>query len=649
MVHTNSQDPYIQIYIALLRDVQTRHSEVFKAKELRLTIQKVLNRCSSEGLSFLTKTLPRLGKLLDRGLTGDCKFDCTKLAFERRSPSSKLPKFLGELFELVFSSDGSILQTPCVECIKDLRQLLFIFYKLELAYTDSQEQRVLSSFEKTETELGSWNAMFSAMRKHINANVYHSSLFTDDMLHIARLTKVILSDLFSKFDPRDICPRHGPGVVSTRERLEGKFVFRQISPRLAAYYPIDEYFYASLGHVCDEVSRLNSTDLCESSARVILVPKDSRGPRLISCEPLAFQWIQQGLGRAIVQLVENHPLTRFNIHFTDQSPNRCGAAFGSITGEYATLDLKDASDRVCVELVRLLFPEHISEFLLAARSESTTLPDGRVLKLNKYAPMGSALCFPVLSLVCWALLHAGLSDARSIPGRKGVREISHTDTYDNGILVYGDDVIVRAAQAANAIQLLESFGLLVNRDKSCCTGFFRESCGLDAYLGVDVTPVRLRTLWRYDRRPDVYTSYLAFANLMWERDNYNAYESIVRLLFEVYEEIPESPDPKKSGFPSLYYVPLEHRPTKYRTNFFLQKREVRVWDLKSPRVTRTSSGWTKLLRYFTEGTGQSPYEPWDSVKTDTKQMQDAGPCFKEPFRVSEYTKRSTSLLVKCWR
>lgn len=90
MVDNKSLDPYIQIIATLLSDVQTLHSSVFTPRALRLTTQKVESRYAREGLSFLTKTLPLLGKAFDRALTGEVPLDAEgwKLCSH---PNSKLP------------------------------------------------------------------------------------------------------------------------------------------------------------------------------------------------------------------------------------------------------------------------------------------------------------------------------------------------------------------------------------------------------------------------------------------------------------------------------------------------------------------------------------------------------------------------------
>jgi hypothetical protein len=146
------------------------------------------------------------------------------------------------------------------------------------------------------------------------------------------------------------------------------------------------------------------------TAKVVLVPKDSRGPRLISAEPLEYQWIQQGVGRSIVAHLEAHHLTKGRVNFTHQEVNRRLAQESSATLELATLDLKDASDRVSLELVRRVFkntPELVRA-LEAIRTDATLLPDGRVQSLKKFAPMGSAVCFPVEAFVFWAILTASI-------------------------------------------------------------------------------------------------------------------------------------------------------------------------------------------------------------------------------------------------
>lgn len=630
MDSTKSLDE-LELIATLLSDVQSLHSEVYTPRALKLDQRKLRSRFAREGISLIVKTLPRLDKSFVKALSGEVSFDSTGWC---KPSGSKLPKFLGGLFGRIFSLDGWVLPTPCVECIKHIRQVLTLLYKYELPYEQDQEQEVIDQFVKTENELLdlSQRLSFIASAAESERPLSRQSFDWYGKSDVIRRARTRLARLFANFDWRDITPSHGPGAVSTRERYQDKWTWSNVSPRLAQTYPLDAYFYTSLGHVCDDYQSIAALKMEESSARVILVPKDSRGPRLISCEPLDFQWIQQGLSRAIVKLVESHPLTRWNINFTNQQPNQFGSLLGSLTGKYATLDLKEASDRISVGLVHLLFPDPIKEVLMNCRSLSTELPSGEIINLTKYAPMGSALCFPVLALSVWAILSAGALDA---------------DTRES-VLVYGDDVIVPTAYAENAIELLECFGLKVNRDKSCIKGFFRESCGVDAYKGVNVTPVRFRTVWSSSRCPHVYSSWIAYANSMYERRYFATYWYIVNRLIAIYGDIPERGSVQTDL--SLYEVPESSRPKVRRTNKSLQKLEFRVWDIKAITFTREIDGWKMLLRFFTEGQ-RPPSREGESrrpqMQPQTSVLEGLG--ITQPFSVRAYTKRKQAKLVKRWR
>jgi hypothetical protein len=609
------------------------HSEVFTPRACRLTTQKVIKRLAREGPGFLTKSLPRLAKAFDRALTGEVPLDAISCRFTPMA-GSKLPKLLGELFVSIFSHDGWVLPTPCVKCIKNIRLFLLVYYKYELPYETSQERDVIDQFVKTEEDILPYHESFEKLSKVIDADPnYLWSHRGSRFFRIIRSARIRLAKVFQHFDVTDIKPRHGPGAVSTKERLWGKYTWSSVSPRIIETYPLDAYFYASLGHVCDAYEEIQNLILREQSARVILVPKDSRGPRLISCEPLCFQWIQQGLGRAMMRHVERHKDTKCRVNFTNQQPNQIGALYGSLTGEYATLDLSEASDRITVGLVHLLFPEPLLRALMNCRRLSTELPSGQHLSLNKFAPMGSALCFPVLALTVWALLNAGAPDA---------------DTRER-ILVYGDDVIVPTAQAADAIHILESFGLKINRDKSCTSGFFRESCGVDAYKGTDVTPVRFRTVWTNHLSPSVFESWIAYANSLYRRQYFNTYYTIVDRLVHVYGRIPE----QSMGLPvpSLVEVPEDYRPNKWRTNTRLQKREWRVTDVKSRPISKEIDGWKMLLRTFAEtGSGSSPCWSNDNPRRcGVAESIEENIIYGSVFSASSYTKRDTGILVSRWR
>jgi hypothetical protein len=621
----------VVLIATLLRDVSKSHGAVFNSNDAEKTLQKVRKRVDKEGFGFLAKSLPKLGKALDKALTG-IPLDATSCGFEP-APDSKLPVFLGELFNRILDKSGMPLDYPCVESVRDVRQILYLFYKYELPYTAEQTSEVVQKFEKTDADLSQLNCTFNEVRRCWELDPTGTARERKmkklaSWTRVGREARILLARLLASFDPKDIIPRHGPGAVSTKEKLWEKYQWRNVSAKLAQEYPLDEYFIPSLGALADNPKLFESWGDVDLPARVVLVPKDSRGPRLISCEPVDFQWVQQGISRRLVAHTEDHWLTKHNVFFTDQGPNQRGALLGSLHGQYATLDLNEASDRVSLGLVELLWPDNIARCLMAARSSATRLPDGRLMKLNKFAPMGSSLCFPVMALTIWAILTAGVED-------KDTRE---------SILVYGDDVIVRQHYAANAIERLESFGLKVNRDKSCTSGFFRESCGVEALKGSNVTPLRIRTVWSSIPSPESYLSWITYANSLRVRGYVESYDYVVACLHELYGAIPEI-GTVPEGTPALLYVDEPNRPQRSRVNFFLQKRELYVRLVKAPKVRKVLDGWSMLLRFFTEAAGSvdSEHVPWGGA-------EDSPFGYRRRWRsLSEYTRPRTLKFVRGWR
>ena len=411
MVTKNSQvDFYVDLCTELLRQDPIRTSQ----RMLKRDVEELTSRVAHEGVSFLTKTLPKLGKALDEGINTS-SFTIPS-NFKSSKGNRSIPAFMQEYFKLVFDDEGLLLETACVDAIKHLRQVLFSVYKLELGYTETAKMQVISNFVETESEL------------ELGSDMWTQSLI-ETASHVAE-------NVLMDFDPKSIVPRHGPGAVATGERLEEKWEFSRLYKSIHQVFPYYDYFIVGGGtELIDRLDWYKSLDRRESGeAKVVLVPKDSRGPRLISCEPLEYQWIQQGIGRKLVSHLESNPLTRGQINFTDQTVNQRLALQSSIDRRYATLDLKEASDRVSVDLVSGVFKRtpNLLRALLATRTTATKLPDGSVLPLNKFAPMGSALCFPVEATVFWCIAVAAIIRET----RRPLNEVGHE------VFVYGDDIIV---------------------------------------------------------------------------------------------------------------------------------------------------------------------------------------------------------------
>jgi len=549
--------------------------------ESKLDLMKIRKRIEAEGFSFLTKTLPKAGKHFDKCLQASTY---SQIQGWETIRGSALPKMFGWLLLRVFDAKGNLLEKPCVKTIKHLRSLYYFMYKLQMPIVDVDAQRVISEFIDTDVALEA-------------ISIPNETTTTVQAQRIA-------TNLFGCFNSADIMPKHGPGAVSTGEKCYQKHKFSRIYRRLERRYPFTEYFVLSQTQVCDEYHTYDRLIPLESgTAKVVLVPKDSRGPRLISCEPLEYQWIQQGLGTKFRDRVENHPLTRGHVNFTDQSINRRLALAGSKDQQWVTLDMKEASDRVSVELVNTIFNHcpDLLEALYACRSDATKLPDGTVHELRKFAPMGSNLCFPVEAFIFYALAVGAIMQVYNVP-----RRIARAAVY-----VYGDDIIVSSKYYAALLQELPKYGLMFNLDKCCVSGFFRESCGCDAFQGVDVTPLRLKQTWSHHDRVDARTiaSYVGLSNRAYEFGYHRLAEHIRQLVERQIGPIPTVT--KVTG--GLAWVRKQggwrgrsqsNVPTRF--NRALQRMEALSYRIDPLRKKVKADDWSTVLRRITCGSGAEP-------------------------------------------
>jgi len=320
----------------------------------------------------------------------------------------------------------------------------------------------------------------------------------------------LLDRLFSGFDPLDILPCHGPGSVYEKSVKfpHEKYNFNLASSTFCDLYPYHTYFRPSLDTRLEplESGLIDDRDLLiERYAREIggisrhrLVPKNAEKGRDINLEGTALMYLQKGLQKKLYAYLESHPMLQATlpngrrvctIGFTDQTVNQYWALEASKTREKATLDMKSASSFVGLAHVDRYMPKHMREALLALRSTYVEYAFKkkssagrfakprrrpiRVLKTRTYAPMGSAVCFPVEAVVFWAFSQSAL----------------HYMGCNEPVFVYGDDLVVPTRHAKFIVQVLNHFGFVVNVNKSFFTGYFRESCGVDAYLGMNVSPV----------------------------------------------------------------------------------------------------------------------------------------------------------------
>lgn len=205
------------------------------------------------------------------------------------------------------------------------------------------------------------------------------------------------------------------------------------------------------------------------------VPKDAKTDRLCFKEPQGNMFLQKGLGRMIRQR-----LRRQGINLNDQTANQRGA--GDLRN--ATVDLSNASNLISRQTVAMLL-QHVPdwlEVLEATRTAWCHTPKGWH-ELEMFSGMGNGFTFELESLIFYALAC-------------GAREMEEEfGGFEKGtpVLVYGDDIIVRAEVYDTLVITLGYCGFSVNRLKSYATGPFRESCGKHFYNERDITPIYIKT------------------------------------------------------------------------------------------------------------------------------------------------------------
>jgi hypothetical protein len=445
--------------------------------------QTIENRVEHEGMSFLTISLPAFADDLHKSLANGGVDPSAFPGFSRRG---QLPRFLGGLLDQVFDrGSGLLLDEPSIAAIQAIRQVTMVCGKIKLECSDERIQAALQAYIECERDVRAGDRA----RSH------------DDLVDYRRMAHLLWRSLNSRLDRKifdgELIPAHGPGATADRKKGNQKFSFVEYSTRLDAVFPFQEYCLSSysLWENIDHVDFREPGN--ERPVRVIHVPKTLKTPRIIACEPSYVMFIQQGLLAEFSELFQSDKNARNFVDFQSQEPNQLLAKEGSLSGDLATLDLKEASDRVSNQLVQELFHyfPHSREAVEAVRSRSADVPGHGVIQLAKYASMGSALTFPLEAMVFTTIVFLGIQSALNRP----LSQRDLTALYGK-VRVYGDDIVVPTEYVSSVMDALERYGAVVNTRKSFWTGKFRESCGEDFYAGRSVKIARVRQVFPGSRK-----------------------------------------------------------------------------------------------------------------------------------------------------
>lgn len=182
--------------------------------------------------------------------------------------------------------------------------------------------------------------------------------------------------------------------------------------------------------------------------RFATVPKNNLVDRSIGLEPICNMLVQRSIGTGLREALRahtgidlDHAAAKHRVMIRD--PSR------------ATIDLKSASDRIHLDLVRFLFPSGVCRLIEQARCPYVLTLSGDLRRLNKVCSMGNGFTFDVMSCI---LASVALD-------------------YDSQASVFGDDIIVANEAALGLCRDLNAAGFLINYRKTCINSRFRESCG----------------------------------------------------------------------------------------------------------------------------------------------------------------------------
>jgi hypothetical protein len=596
----------------------------------------IKSRLEHEGESFLSICLPTFGKLLLAGLDSGVLPSTVFHYFRRKTKSGgklAVPCFLHGLVSKVFDErTGNLRENACVVSINFLWKICNLYKKEKKPCSKEREQNAFHAYVDTDLSLRKRKlpepVSLGLVRRRVVGEI-RSRYAQPPCLRVAGYGNAYgLSDstgalvaLFGDNYQTDSRPRHGPGATADGLKGNQKYTSRLWYSRWNGVFSWEDLYGFSTVFQADSASL--STDH-EIPVKVISVPKTQKTPRIISVEPTGVQYAQQLVSSRLISAMSTSSFRR-QIDIRNQKTNANLALSGSLTGEWATIDLSEASDRVSAKLVRDTFRSapQVSRELFATRSRHAQLPDGTLLTLAKFASMGSACTFPVETLVFYTLAVSAIVDWRweSVVAREGdpaglnCRDMHSICETSLGLaFAYGDDIIVPNGSFSHVVSRLEDSNLKVNRDKSFSQGAFRESCGMDAYEGYEITPVYVRTaIPTTIRDASEFVSWVAFANNaykhgLWRLSNH-VRQYIDRLSGFALPHVREtSPGLGWFSFLGSYEV---HAYEKSQMRYL-----VRTWKKSMARKSSQISGYDALLKFFITKEGEGCVTDSDHLSFD---------------------------------
>lgn len=619
----------LTIYDGILNDSAIRWPST--TRDIEMDRIRLRRAAETRGLAFFTLVLPAVGKILDKALAAG-------YLAEQEYPLGynlykKKPELFRGFFSMVFDESGTLRDDVDVEAVAVLRQLLYLCKKYRAECHPQATKETLDEFFSVEHHLPKphqntwwsdepewktrgghplWGAPALGIPNQmdfLSGSGHDVDLLPWDGLRA--LARHTISHLGVP-DWWALEPKHGPGVVSEQREVRNKYDLLYWPRKLGLWFPFDWFGTGQL-----DADQPQPSDR-EPPSRLCSVPKTLKGPRLIAAEPAAHQWMQQSIWRWMRERVPKTFLGH-SIRFGDQERSRKLALDASIDGSLCTIDLSAASDRLSCRLVEYIFQgSEILDGLHACRTrlleQTLSRSHPRVIALRKFAPMGSAVTFPVQSIVftiltVWAL--------RLTEGRANTLEGLEDDF--RRVCVFGDDIIAPNHAYETISLVLSECGLKVNSDKSFRTGLFRESCGMDAFKGVDVTPAYF--LESYDGSATSMAATVECSNNLHKRQWWSAAQLVANFL--PIQELKKLPivGGEVCGLGLFSFCGESFQHLKKVWNEHLQRDEYLALGISSRVSLAKGTGQASLTQYFTEA--PDPMLPWESGQVSSVRVRKA--------------------------
>jgi len=276
------------------------------------------------------------------------------------------------------------------------------------------------------------------------------------------------------------------GVPYRDTSIESKFTYplsctERVVPFFNMYLAFDPRLEAAVDRINNQpASPVRERYNIVKGSRATTVPKDDTIDRMIAIEPTLNMFFQQGL---MLLMYDRMRIIGLDVESLPET-HKILARESSLTSLNATVDFSSASDCVSYEFMQWLLPPAWFAAIDMCRSPSISL-NGEDIELDIISTMGNAVTFPLETIVFFALGHAVLLE------EQGTNSLFPEWEDFKRVSVFGDDCILPTSSAPRFIEVCESVGFLVNKEKSFykpedCG--FRESCGGDYLHGYDVRP-----------------------------------------------------------------------------------------------------------------------------------------------------------------